>query len=503
MQTKGLKMQQKNTLSKLSNRLMNKTELIPHFVADRPMSLRILSGLDLETHPVNLGLMIQACTSDPFREMVSKFPCIDLGYCGVVDSACPFGGNLSKCSKGRALKKHITTIADSGVFTKEGSNLDYPELFKRYEQMGVERGIMLDVLGDAEETIESAKVAWDIYSSGNYSFKLIGVSQGRNSEEYARCYEKLIEIGYEEIAIGGLLTKFENTARYASSNKEIIAEVVNKIKSQWTDDRCFTLGVYNPKRHEFLESLGVNAADYKGWIFQYEKKYEDPFMHHVDRILQVRSFIEEKILSPLSGQPVVNRSIDSVALKMKECVSLAGRKVVVKSNRESKNTLKIDSFESKPKQVVIISCGKSKNKVSKCTANDAYTGRSFLLKKEYAELSNTPWFILSAKYGLIRPQRIIDPNYDKTVSSAKDINELASKIKKQVSKYPEFSVAEDILFLGPEAYVKALNIVFSGNKNILHPTKGLNQGKSQKMIKSLLSSFLEESTSQSLFFDSS
>ncbi|HII92747.1 MAG TPA: hypothetical protein HA262_11460 [Methanosarcina sp.] len=481
---------------------MSKTELIPHFVADRPMSLRILSGLDLERHPINIGLMIQACTTDSFREMVSKFPCIDLKYCGVVDGPCPFGGDLSKCSKGKSLQKHVTTIADSGVFTKNGSVLDYPELFNRYEQMGIERGIMLDVLGDAEETIKSAKVAWDIYSSGNYSFKLIGVSQGRDPEEYATCYEKLTKIGYEEIAIGGLLTKFKNTARYASSNKEIIAEVVKKIKSQWPDDRCFTLGVYNPKRHEFLESLGVNAADYKGWIFQYEKKYDDPFMHHVDRILQVRSFIEEKILSPVSGQPVVDKSIDSMALKMRECVSLVGKKVVVKSNKESKNTLKIDSFESKPKQIVIISCGKSKNKVSKCMAKDAYNGRSFLLKREYAELSSVPWFILSAKYGLIRPKRIINPNYDKTVSSAKDISELASKIKKQVSQYPEFFTAKDILFLGPEAYVKALNTAFSKNKNILHPTKGLNQGKSQKMIKSLLSSFLEESTSQNLFFDS-
>ncbi len=477
---------------------MSKMELIPHFVADRPMSLRILSGLDLETHPVNIGLMIQACTSNPFREMVSKFPCIDLGYCGVVDSACPFGGNLSKCSKGRSLKKHITTIADSGVFTKEGSTLDYPELFRRYEKMGVERGIMLDVLGDAEETIESAKVAWEIYSSGNYSFKLIGVSQGKNPEEYARCYEKLTEIGYEEIAIGGLLTKFENTARYASSNKEIIAEVVRKIKSQWPDDRCFTLGVYNPKRHEFLGSLGVNAADYKGWIFQYEKKYQDPFLHHVDRILQTRTFIEEKILSPLSGQPIVNRSIDSMALKMKNHISLIGKRAVIKPVKCTKQTENFDDSNLKTKRVVIISCGKSKNKVSKCAAKEAYCGRAFLLKMKYAEQSNDPWFILSAKYGLIRPDRLIDPNYDKTVSSNKDIEELAAKIKRQVPNYSEFSVTKDILFFGPESYSKALDKAFSGKKNILHLTKGLNQGKSQKMIKSLLSDSFEENEVQTL-----
>lgn len=477
---------------------MSKTELIPHFVADRPMSLRILSGLDLETHPVNIGLMIQACTSDPFREMVSKFPCIDLGYCSVVDNACPFGGDLLKCSKGRSLKKHITTIADSGVFTKEGSTLDYPELFMRYEQMRIERGIMLDVLGDMEETIKSAKVAWDIYSNGNYSFKLIGVSQGRDPEEYARCYEKLIEIGYEEVAIGGLLTKFENTARYASSNKETIAEIVKRIKSQWPDYRCFTLGVYNPKRHEFLESLGVNAADYKGWIFQYEKKYEDPFMHHVDRILQTRTFIEEKILSPLSGQPIVNRSIDSMALKMKNHISLIGNRAVIKPAKCTEQTENFDNSELKLKQIVIISCGKSKNKIPKCAAREAYCGRAFLLKKKYAEQSNDSWFILSAKYGLIRPDRLIDPNYDKTVSSNKDIEELATKIKRQVPNYPEFSATKNILFFGPESYSKALNKAFSGKKNILHLTKGLNQGKSQKMIKNLLSNSFEENEAQTL-----
>src|SRR5512137_1687360 len=121
---------------------MNDQKLIPHFVADRPMSLRILSGLDFKRHPVNVGLMVQACSSQNFRNIVSKFPCGDVNYCGVVDGPCPYGGKIKKCSKGLTLRNHFTTIADSGVFTKEGSSLNYPSLFQRYQEMNIERGII-------------------------------------------------------------------------------------------------------------------------------------------------------------------------------------------------------------------------------------------------------------------------------------------------------------------------------------------------------------------------
>jgi len=50
-------------------------------------------------------------------------------------------------------------------------------------------------------------------------------------------------------------------------------------------------------------------------------------------------------------------------------------------------------------------------------AKDAYTKPCFVAWRAYAESSGCPWFILSTKYGLIRPEEKIT-NYNVPVSAA-------------------------------------------------------------------------------------
>lgn len=462
--------------------------LIPHFVADRPMSLRILAGLDLAAHPVKFGIMLQACGSENYRNMVSRFPCMEMEYCTVIQGKCPFNGDIYQCESGLRIKRLMTTIADSGVFTKNGSSINYFELFNRYEMMKVERGIILDVLRDLNCTIQSAKKGMKIFSQGNYSFNLIGVAQGRNPEEYRKCYEKLKKIGYSEIAIGGFLTKKLNTARYAHSNKDEIASVVKSIKSEWPDDRCFVLGVYNPKRHDFLEALGVDAADYKGWIFQYERNYEDPHSHHFDRIIQTRYFIEKNILSCLSGQKPREQTIRHINQYMKSNIRVNGNRVYINNKNNGSN------FNDHKEQIIVISCGKKKNHVVECNAKDAYIGTSFRLKRKYAELSGRPWLILSAKYGFLHPDDKINPNYNQTIATKKDINYLESIIRNQIRIFFEKPKHYEINFLGPLGYAAALNKAFEDNSEIkiFHLTEGLTQGKTLQRINKLIKSEMDQ-----------
>jgi len=460
---------------------MSRQKLIPHFVADRPMSLRILAGLDLTTHHANFGLMLQACGSNNYREMASRFPCMELDYCTVIQGKCPYEGNIDCCKSGLQIKKYVTTIADSGVFTKNGSNIDYYELFNRYKQMNVERGIILDVLKDYKKTINSAKKAMELFSKGNYSFKLIGVAQGQNPDEYLKCYEKQKKIGYNEIAIGGFLTKKVNTARYAHSNREEITAVVKKIISEWPDDRFFTLGVYNPKRHGFLEDLGVNAADYKGWIFQYKRNYDDPYDHHFDRIIQTQHFIEKNIFSLISGKKPIKRSIEHINQHMKTNINVNGSRVLIKNgNNESQSTSQLE-------KIIVISCGKKKSQSTSCEAQDAYIGSSFLVKRKYAKQSGNTWLILSAKYGLLSPHDRINPNYNQTIKTKTDINNLEKIIRTQITKFFNFDLSYEIFFLGPQAYTIALKNAFIGNSNItiIPLTSGLNRGKTVQKIKEL------------------
>ena len=151
---------------------------IPFFVVDRPMSLELLKYCEIDKQKGVYGLMGHANTSKRFQKLFRDFK----------------GNNIVKA-------------ADSGVFTKDGCKLHYKELFSTYERMGVEYGIMSDFLKDKDTTLRSAKEAIKIYNEKSYSFKLVGVAQGNTLEEYLECYEELKSLGFDYIAIGGLLKK--------------------------------------------------------------------------------------------------------------------------------------------------------------------------------------------------------------------------------------------------------------------------------------------------------
>jgi hypothetical protein len=64
--------------------------------------------------------------------------------------------------------------------------------------------------------------------------------------------------------------------------------------------------------------------------------------------------------------------------------------------------------------VYLVSCvGKKQNHA--CKASELYASQWFLKARAYVEATHRPWFILSAEYGLLAPDRIVEP-YDKTLN---------------------------------------------------------------------------------------
>lgn len=172
-------------------------------------------------------------------------------------------------------------ICDSGVFLKSNyqRNLTYSQLMARYEAMSCDYGIILDVLGDKDATIQSAEKGMSVYKQGDYTFQLIGVAQGKTSAEYVDCVKQLVNLGFNHIAIGGLLQKVENTARYVRvKSEDRMREIFDEVRKVWTG-WLFSLGTYHPRRIAIFEDYDIYGSDSKRWAFRCEAGLETSERH--------------------------------------------------------------------------------------------------------------------------------------------------------------------------------------------------------------------------------
>lgn len=71
-----------------------------------------------------------------------------------------------------------------------------------------------------------------------------------------------------------------------------------------------------------------------------------------------------------------------------------------------------------PKRVILVGCGARKLDRA-AEARDLYTGPLFKKARRYAEEQRCPWFVLSAKHGLVEPGRVLHP-YDLALSDLTD-----------------------------------------------------------------------------------
>jgi len=290
--------------------------VIPFLVADRPISLSIIKGIVLPPN-ARIGIMGQANTSKRFQKLFCQYP---FGVNEIYPNGQP---------PDHRLKQQTIKMVDSGIFGKCGCRLSYEELFQTYQGMGTDYGVMIDVFKDPEGTLESAHQAMQIYKSRKWPFTLVGVAQGVTVDDYLRCYEGLIKLGFTHIAIGGLLKRRENTVRYVHVRDEgLLENVLKAVRENFDPAWLFVLGVFHPKRIALLKEYGVWGSDYKGWIFNYVKKdemiklinsgrihtssriaykglYEDEVNKMSEQELRfflVRKFIEIKVISLLYGE---------------------------------------------------------------------------------------------------------------------------------------------------------------------------------------------------------
>lgn len=139
------------------------------------------------------------------------------------------------------------------------------------------------------------------------------------------------------------------------------------------------------------------------------------------------------------------------------------------------------------KHLIIIPCVKSKiwDRISDArptAAKDAYYGGYFEGNREYAMRFGVPWFVFSAKYGLLAPDDLIE-NYNRTfklpVPDCVTVPTIKSQIARRgLGRFP-FCIG-----LGGAHYLSRLRAAFDGTGvRLIFPFKGLPIGKAMHAVR--------------------
>ena len=126
-----------------------------------------------------------------------------------------------------------------------------------------------------------------------------------------------------------------------------------------------------------------------------------------------------------------------------------------------------------------------KNEGERIEAGDAYCSPLFQKSKQWAELRGYPYAIISAKYGLIFPDEVIQ-DYDLTLNelNKKQLENWKRNVAEQIEDYGRWKVGveswEDmprIIALAGKSYTDNLEDALEYRIEIEEPLKGLQVGE--------------------------
>lgn len=134
------------------------------------------------------------------------------------------------------------------------------------------------------------------------------------------------------------------------------------------------------------------------------------------------------------------------------------------------------------KTIYLISCSKSKAQ-ERCQASELYTSSLFRKSVQYVESIGGEWFVLSAKYGLVLKETVIDP-YDETLNdkNKKQREEWANSIFEQIKNKIGIRDNEFVFLAGKVYSEKLITIIESNGGKTANPMVGLGIGQRLKWL---------------------
>ena len=138
--------------------------------------------------------------------------------------------------------------------------------------------------------------------------------------------------------------------------------------------------------------------------------------------------------------------------------------------------------EGLPKpDIVLVGCVKGKlGWAGRVEAKELYVSALWRCRRKYAEQSGVPWFILSAKYGLVRPETRIAwydlslgdvPAKQRRQWSARVVDALVAKYLSLEGKVVEVHAGKDYVDFGLESGLQEVGV------NVTRPLLGIPIGR--------------------------
>ena len=182
-------------------------------------------------------------------------------------------------------KKPLKVMGDCGAFSYVNQEIvpfSVTQIADLYDSLNFDLGISLDHLvvksivdengkkvdlsESQQETrrqlsLENAKVFLNYCRAKGYSFVPIGAAQGLTTNTYVDSVDKLIEMNYNYIALGGLI-------RYTTAQvEEIVTAVIEKIVSRKQPlIKVHLLGVLRPQLLEKFRRFGITSFDSASYL---------------------------------------------------------------------------------------------------------------------------------------------------------------------------------------------------------------------------------------------
>lgn len=146
-------------------------------------------------------------------------------------------------------------------------------------------------------------------------------------------------------------------------------------------------------------------------------------------------------------------------------------------------------------KIIWIGCGKAKAVVP-CAAAELYTGSLFRVRCMYAEQSGWPWWIVSAKYGLLAPDVPVSP-YDLRLRDLPEVDRAAwylgtvGMLLDEMNDTTRLREVHVELHIGADYAERLSEVLLAAGLNYSWPLKGFSQGEQMRWYKQKRESVLK------------